>query len=41
LRSTQEFPDFEAVQLLRIQWLISACAAFLVGILLKNRKSES
>jgi ribosomal protein L37E len=41
LRNTQEFPDFEAVQLLRIQWLISACAAFLVGILLKSRKSES
>jgi hypothetical protein len=41
LRNTQEFSDFEAVQLLRMQWLMAACAAFLAGILLKNRKSES
>jgi len=41
LRNVQEFPDFEAVQLWRIQWLMAACAAFLAGILLKNRKSES
>lgn len=40
LRNTQEFSDFEAVQLLRIQWLMAACAAFLAGILLKSRKSE-
>jgi hypothetical protein len=33
--------DFEAVQLWRIQWLIAACAAFLAGILLKNRKPEN
>jgi hypothetical protein len=33
--------DFEAVQLWRIQWLMAACAAFLVGILFKNTKSES
>jgi ribosomal protein L37E len=33
--------DFEAVQLWRIQWLMAACAAFLVGILFKNSKSES
>ena len=33
--------DFEAVQLWRIEWLMAACAAFLVGILLKNQKSES
>jgi ribosomal protein L37E len=33
--------DFEAVQLWRIQWLMAACAAFLAGILLKSRKSES
>lgn len=31
--------DFEAVQLWRIEWLIAACAAFLAGVLLKNRKS--
>jgi hypothetical protein len=30
--------DFEAVQLWRIEWLIAACAAFLAGVLLKNRK---
>lgn len=40
-RNVQEFPDFEAVQLWRIQWLMAACAAFLAGILLKNRRSES
>ena len=33
--------DFEAIQLWRIQWLMAACAAFLVGILLKSRKVES
>jgi ribosomal protein L37E len=33
--------DFEAVQLWRIQWLMAACAAFLVGILFKGSKSES
>jgi ribosomal protein L37E len=33
--------DFEAVQLWRIQWLMAACAAFLVGILFKNPKSEN
>jgi ribosomal protein L37E len=41
LRNVQEFPDFEAVQLWRMQWLMAACAAFLAGILLKHRKSES
>ena len=40
-RSVQDFTDFEAIQLWRIQWLMAACAAFLVGILLKSRKSES
>jgi hypothetical protein len=33
--------DFEAVQLWRMQWLMAACAAFLVGILFKNQKSEN
>lgn len=33
--------DFEAVQLWRIQWLMAACASFLAGILLKNRKADS
>ena len=41
LVSVHDISDFEAVQLWRIQWLMAACAAFLVGILLKNRKSES
>ena len=41
LRSVQDFSDFEAIQLWRIQWMMAACAAFLAGILLKNRKSES
>lgn len=40
-RNGQEFSDFEAIQLLRIQWLMAACAAFLVGILLKNTKSAN
>jgi hypothetical protein len=33
--------DFETIQLWRIQWLMAACAAFLAGILLKNRKTEN
>lgn len=37
-RNGQEFSDFEAIQLLRIQWLMAACAAFLAGILLKTSK---
>ena len=40
-RNGQEFSDFEAIQLLRIQWLMAACAAFLAGILLKNSKSTN
>jgi ribosomal protein L37E len=41
LRSVQDFSDFEAIQLWRMQWMMAACVAFLAGILLKNRKSES
>lgn len=33
--------DLQTIQLWRIQWLMAACAAFLVGILFKNAKSES
>ena len=33
--------DIQAIQLWRMQWLIAACAAFLVGILFKNSKSAS
>ena len=40
-RNAQEFSDFELIQLWRIQWLVAACAAFLAGILLRVRKSES
>jgi ribosomal protein L37E len=38
--SVHDTADFEAVQLWRIQWLMVACASFLAGILLKDRKSE-
>jgi hypothetical protein len=41
LMSVRDSADFEAIQLWRIQWLITACAAFLAGILLKSRKSEN
>ena len=39
--SVHDVSDFEAVQLWRIQWLMAACAAFLIGILLKNTKPEN
>jgi ribosomal protein L37E len=39
--TVHDVSDFEAVQLWRIQWLMAACAAFLVGILLKNPKPEN
>jgi hypothetical protein len=38
LMSVHDFSDFEAIQLWRMQWLMGACAAFLAGILLKDRK---
>jgi hypothetical protein len=41
LVSVHDISDFEAVQLWRIQWLMAACAAFLVGILLKNHESQN
>ena len=41
LISARDSTDLEAIQLWRIQWLIAGCAAFLAGILLKNRKSEN
>lgn len=40
LLSVHDFSDFEAIQLWRIQWLMGACAAFLAGILLKDRRSD-
>ena len=39
--SVHDASDFEAVQLWRIQWLMAACAAFLAGILLRNRKPQN
>ena len=39
LLSVRDFSEFEAIQLWRIQWLMGACAAFLAGILLKDRRS--
>ena len=41
LLSVHDFSDFEAIQLWRMQWLMGACAAFLAGILLKDRRPES
>jgi hypothetical protein len=38
--SAQNFADFQAVQLWRMQWLIGAVAAFVAGILLKTRPAE-
>src|SRR5258707_8956814 len=38
LMSVHDYSDFEPIQLWRIEWLMAACAAFLAGILLKNRK---
>jgi hypothetical protein len=35
----QNFSDFEAVQLWRIEWLLAAVAAFVAGILLKKAGS--
>lgn len=34
--SNQAFPDFPAIMLWRIQWLVGATAAFVAGILLKS-----
>jgi hypothetical protein len=39
--SVHDVSDFEAVQLWRIQWLMVACAAFLIGILFKNQRADS
>jgi hypothetical protein len=39
--SVHDNADFQAVQLWRIQWLMAACAAFLAGILLRNRKPKT
>ena len=34
--SSQAFPDFPAIMLWRMQWLVAAVAAFVAGILLKR-----
>lgn len=36
LYSVQNFADFQAIQLWRIEWLLAAVAAFVAGILLKK-----
>src|SRR5438552_1293961 len=41
LVSVQDVSDFEAIQLWRMQWLMTACAAFLVGILFKGQRTDS
>ena len=39
--SVQNFADFQAVQLWRIEWLLAAVAAFVAGILLKKSGSAA
>lgn len=38
--SVHDANDFEAVQLWRLEWIGAACAAFLAGILLRDRKPQ-
>ncbi len=38
--SIQNFADFQAVQMWRMEWLLGAVAAFLAGILLRNARSS-
>ncbi|HEY1462811.1 MAG TPA: hypothetical protein VGF44_05280 [Terriglobales bacterium] len=38
--SAQNFSDFEAIQLWRMQWLLGAVAAFVAAILLKRDPAE-
>jgi hypothetical protein len=33
-------PEFEAIQMWRMEWLLAATAAFVAGILLKNREAN-
>jgi cytosine/uracil/thiamine/allantoin permease len=35
--NVQNFGDFQAVQFWRVQWLLGAVAAFVAGILLKQK----
>ena len=37
----QNFADFQAVQMWRMEWLLGAVAAFLAGILLKGARSST
>jgi hypothetical protein len=39
--AVQNFADFQAIQLWRMQWLLAAIAAFLAGILLKHATPDS
>ena len=38
--AVQNFADFQAIQLWRMEWLLGAVAAFVAGILLKHTASE-
>jgi hypothetical protein len=38
--SMQNFAEFEAVQMYRMQWLLAAVAAFVAGILLKKTEQQ-
>lgn len=38
--AVQNFADFQAIQLWRMQWLLAAIAAFLAGILLRRTERE-
>jgi hypothetical protein len=38
--TVQNFADFQAIQLYRMQWLLGAVAAFVAGILLKRTGSQ-
>ena len=39
--TVQNFADFQAIQLFRVQWLLAAVAAFVAGILLKKSPSRN
>jgi hypothetical protein len=40
LFSAENFADFQAIQLWRMEWLLGAVAAFVAGILLKKEPAE-
>jgi hypothetical protein len=38
--SSEAYPDFPAIMLWRMQWLVAAVAAFVAGILLKRTEPQ-